>query len=91
MPNSPIVADTLGWAYYKLGVPQSAIAALEESVQKAPNNPTYEFHLGVAYLAAGRQVRAGQLLQQVLRHKPDATLEASAKNALVRISTAQPK
>ena len=47
MPDSLATADTLGWAYYKLGSFEPAIAQLEEAVRKAPANPLYRYHLGM--------------------------------------------
>jgi cellulose synthase operon protein C len=34
MPESPITADALGWAYYKLGSLDAALVQLKESAQK---------------------------------------------------------
>src|ERR1039458_7602559 len=45
MPRPPLAADTLGWAYYKLGSFDSAVAQLRESVKEAPNNAMFGFHL----------------------------------------------
>lgn len=82
MPNSPIAADTLGWAYYRLGSPDSAIAQLKESVQAAPNNPRYQYHLGMAYIAARRLELARQSLQQALKDDPKSSYAAASRTAL---------
>lgn len=73
---------------YKEGVPESAIASLEECVRKALNNATYEFHLGMAYLAGGRPARAMQVLNQSLQHHPNPADAAKAQEALNQISKA---
>ena len=67
MPNSPITADALGWAFYKLGSPASAITQLKESTGKAPNNPIYQYHLGMAYMASQRADLAAQALRLALK------------------------
>ena len=86
MPNSPNAADTLGWAYYKLGSPESAVAQLKECAQKNPTNPTYQFHLGMAYLAARQFGLAERSLQKALQDDPNFPDAASAKAALARLS-----
>ena len=55
MPDSPSATDTLGWAYYKGGLRESAVLTLEQCVEKAPKNPTYQFHLGMAWYIMGRE------------------------------------
>ena len=88
MPNSPETADTLGWAYYKLGSPESAVVQLKECAQKDPNNPTYQYHLGMAYMAARHFDLAQRSLQKALRDNPDFADAANARAALAKISKA---
>ena len=82
MPDSPITADALGWAYYKLGLIPSAVAQLKESSQKVPGNPIYQYHLGMAYLAARQFDQAGQSLRAALRTDPQFPYAAHARAAL---------
>ena len=54
MPESSNVADTLGWAFYQKGVYESAIGMFQEAIKlaaknKEKDNPTYHYHLGLAY------------------------------------------
>ena len=91
MPDSPGAADTLGWAYYKLGSPQSAVVHLRECARKAPTNPVYQYHLGMAYMAAGHVDSAKQSLQQALRDNPDFAYAAMARATLDRISQRPPQ
>jgi tetratricopeptide (TPR) repeat protein len=86
MPASSAATDTLGWAYYKLGSTKAAIAQLTESVQKAPHNPGYQYHLGMAYLADGRLDLAGQSLQRALTSDPHFPNSTSARAALDTVS-----
>jgi tetratricopeptide (TPR) repeat protein len=86
LPDSPIVSDTIGWAYYKLRSPEAAVTQLSESVRKAPGNPTYHYHLGMAYIAAGRLSNAAWSLQQALSARPDFPEAVSAKKALHQIA-----
>jgi uncharacterized protein HemY len=65
-PDDPNVNDTLGWVYYRQGLYNSAIPALESAVAKNPQNAAFQFHLGMAYLAAGQKSQAHTSLQAAL-------------------------
>jgi len=86
LPDSPITADALGWAYYKLGSFGPAVAQLKESSEKAPDNPIYRYHLGMAYIATRRFDLAGQSLRAALRTDPHFPYAANAQGALEQIS-----
>ena len=85
LPDSANVADTLGWAFYKLGSAESAVAQLKESVQKAPRNPVYQYHLGMAYVQTGDWERAKSTLHRALALKADFDGAADARKALTLI------
>ena len=85
LPNSPVTSDALGWAYYRLGSPESAIAQLKDSVQKVPNNPVFQYHLGMAYLASGHRDSAQKSLQAALKDNPNFLYAASARASLDKI------
>jgi len=65
LPQSPHAADTLGWAYYKAGMMDSAIPQFKQCLQATPDNPACRYHLGMAYLAAGNSSAAERILRQV--------------------------
>jgi len=81
MPDSPLAADTLGWAYYKLGSAEPAITELEEGVQKVPNNPpsniTWDGLSGRRPFGIGREA-----LQKALKDNPKFAQAADATAAL---------
>jgi tetratricopeptide (TPR) repeat protein len=85
MPDSPITADTLGWAYYKLGSLDAALMQLKESARKVPSNPIYHYHLGVAFKAAGQFDPARQSLRAALQTDPHFPFAADARMALEQI------
>ena len=70
LPNLPNTADTLAWAYYHKGVYSSAIDLLKEAVQMVPENATYHYHLGMAYLKNHDPAKAKQHLSRSLELKP---------------------
>jgi Tfp pilus assembly protein PilF len=71
LPDNPDVHDTIGWVYYKQERPGLAIPAFERSIEKAPANPLYHYHLALAYAKAGDTAKALQSAQQALKLKPD--------------------
>jgi cellulose synthase operon protein C len=91
LPESAAVADTFGWALYKSRSYGLAITQLSEGVKKAPGNPEFLYHLGMAYLAANRFEPAAQSLQRALSDNPNFADAVSAKAALDAIAKRQPK
>jgi tetratricopeptide (TPR) repeat protein len=57
-PEDPSIADTLGWILVKKNLGQSALPYLKECVAKNPEKAVYHFHLGMAYLLAGKKGEA---------------------------------
>lgn len=86
LPDSPLVADTLGWTDYKLGSYVSAITQLTFSTQKVPGNPEYQYHLGMAYLGASRLDLAARSLERALRSGSTFGDAANARAALDTIA-----
>jgi predicted Zn-dependent protease len=64
------VQDTIGMIYYKKELPALAIPAFERSIEKAPTNPAYHYHLAMALAKAGEPQRAREAAQQAIRLKP---------------------
>ncbi|HMI95038.1 MAG TPA: tetratricopeptide repeat protein [Micropepsaceae bacterium] len=71
-PLDGFIADSVGWAYYRLGRYQDATRALEEAVQLAPGAPDVNDHLGDAYWRVGRKIDARFQWQHALQLNPDA-------------------
>jgi Flp pilus assembly protein TadD len=86
LPDNAEVNDTLGWAYYRKGLPSLAIAPLRASVAKEPNRPDLLAHLGLAYAKNGQRVEAVNTLRKALasgQNFPDAK---EANDALTELS-----
>ena len=86
MPDSPLTADTLGWAYYKMGSYDSAVALLRESIKGAPHNAMFEYHLGLAYLADHQNDAARRTLQQSIQDDPRSPFVAEIKKTLQKLA-----
>jgi len=92
LPDSPDVADTLGWIYYHKGAYKSAIGLLQEAIQlaeksKIPENPDFHYHLGLAYVKTDQFVLARQHLERVLKIKPDYVDGANVRKQLARLQS----
>jgi tetratricopeptide (TPR) repeat protein len=71
LPDNPDVQDTIGWVYYKQELPGLAIPAFERSIERAPDNPLYHYHLALAHAKGGDAAKARQSAQQALKLRPD--------------------
>ena len=81
-PEEPQVLDTLGWVHYKRNQPQQAIPFFQQSVQKSPNNAEFHYHLGLAILKTGDNVKGRASLQRALDLKPSDAVAAEIRRAL---------
>jgi tetratricopeptide (TPR) repeat protein len=76
MPESPIVADTLGWIYYQKGAYPLAINYLEEALKlqeksKLPDSPDIHYHLGMTYEKTEQPALARHHFEQALKIYPN--------------------
>jgi tetratricopeptide (TPR) repeat protein len=86
MPVNWEVDDTLGFVFYKKGLPDLAIPPLLSCVQKAPKESTCHFHLGLTYAKAGTKDKATASLETALALQPafDGADEARATLASLK-------
>jgi Flp pilus assembly protein TadD len=87
LPDSPVVADTLGWIYYQKGAYTSAVGLLEESVKlreknNFPDNADVHYHLGLAYAKTDQRRLAREQLERVLKIDPNYGAAADVKKEL---------
>ncbi len=72
-PNDGYIVDSLGWAYYRMGDFENAVAELERAVEIRPGDPTINDHLGDAYWRVGRKIEARYQWERSLDMDPDLT------------------
>jgi tetratricopeptide (TPR) repeat protein len=89
MPDSPNAADTLGCAFYKIGVFDSAVTLLQEATKKAPKNPTYFYHLGLASQKTKKLELAKGSFQRVLQLDPKFPHAEEIRQALAELDVAK--
>jgi tetratricopeptide (TPR) repeat protein len=82
LPDDPDVDDTLAWVYVKKDLASMAISPLERSIGADPNNPTYKYHLGVAYMKIGQNVKAKRAFEEALELNANFAEAADARKAL---------
>jgi tetratricopeptide (TPR) repeat protein len=71
-PDAAYIADSLGWAYFKLGRIEEAIAQLERALRLEPNDPVILEHMGDAYLVHNNPDKALQCYKKALENKPES-------------------
>jgi Tfp pilus assembly protein PilF len=82
LPNSAEVDDTLGWVYYKKGLPALAMPAFERAAQAAPKRANYQYHLGLAHAGMGQKAQAKVAFDAALKINPALPGAAEALEAL---------
>ena len=85
LPQSPEVADTLGWIYIKKRLTPNAIEIYNDLVAKQPANSTYRYHLGMALLQRGDKPQARKELETALRNKPSPVEAGKIKELLSKL------
>jgi tetratricopeptide (TPR) repeat protein len=76
MPDDGAIADSLGWALYRLGRYEEAVGPMEHAVARMPVDPLINDHLGDVYWAVGREREAVFQWRRALSFKPETEAEA---------------
>ncbi len=84
-PNDPNVSDTLGLIYIRKKLTGQAVEVLRNVVTRAPENPGFHLHLGMALYDAGEKQLAKKELEAALRHKPSGAEETKIKELAAKI------
>ncbi len=80
----PHFRDTLGWIEYRLGNYDAAVSNLRAAATRMPGAPVFRYHLGMAYMKAGRIEAARAELQKAIELGAEAPFDqmAAAQEAL---------
>jgi tetratricopeptide (TPR) repeat protein len=70
-PNDGHILDSIGWAFYRLGLYDQAITYIEKAAELEPANAVISNHLGDAYWFVGRKNEAGFQWNHVLTMKDE--------------------
>lgn len=82
--DNPQVTDTIGWAYYKKGIYETARDYLKQSVEKDRKNATFQFQLGMAEWKLGNQEESRRDLLSSVTMDPKSPQADLARAALAR-------
>ncbi|MGE5053345.1 MAG: tetratricopeptide repeat protein [Acidobacteriota bacterium] len=86
MPDSASAADTLAWVYYQKGLYDLAADLLQESLEKAPDNATYHYHLGMVYQKQNNKAASRKHLRRALQLNPNYPAAGQIRQALSQMS-----
>ncbi len=85
-PFDGYIADSVGWAYYKLGRYEDAVTTLQSAVLLVPGDPTINDHYGDALWRVGRRIDARFQWNHALTFgaegKDRASIETKLKDGL---------
>jgi Flp pilus assembly protein TadD len=81
-PNQGYIIDSLGWAHYRRGDYEEAVAALEKAAELEPADAVITGHLGDAYWRAGRRTEADFEWRRALQLGPDASQTVELRRKL---------
>ena len=84
-PEMNSVNDTLAWIQYKKGNYQVSVSFAEDAVRRAPDNPNFRYHLGMALSGAGDKDRARTELQKALSLNLKGADAADAQKTLASL------
>lgn len=84
-PGNLQIDDTLGWIYVKKNLTDNALVIFRDLVKKQPGNPTFRYHLGIAYAQRGDAVRAKEELGAALKASPTTKEAEEIRKALSRL------
>ena len=85
--NDASVGDTFGWVLYKRGDYQQALPILQESAQKADDNPVIQFHLGMTAYMMGQTDLARAAFKKAASAPKDFPDKDESKRRLVLLES----
>ena len=83
-PDSGAIADSLGWAYYRLGRYEDAEAAMEIAVKLLPVDPILSDHYGDVLWMVGRNREARFQWRRALSYGPEEGEAVRIRDKLAR-------
>jgi tetratricopeptide (TPR) repeat protein len=66
LPDSPVIADTLGWILVEQGTTRRGLELLQMAGTKDPKNTEVQYHLAAALAKSGEKVQARKILEPLL-------------------------
>jgi cellulose synthase operon protein C len=89
-PDSPAVADTLGWILVQSGALAEGLPQLARASEKDPRNGDMQYHYAAALAKAGKPAESKTRLQALLGGKAEFGSRKDAEQLLNQLNKAQP-
>jgi Flp pilus assembly protein TadD len=86
LPNSPDIADTLGWIYLQKNLGRDAISIFRPLVEQEPRNASFHYHFGLALLQTGDKEGAAREFNLALQNNPPKDDENKIKALLMGLA-----
>ena len=83
-PDSAHIIDSLAWAYFKLGHYEEALDNMERALERMPQDPVLNSHMGDIYWVLGREREAAYQWKRALMFEPDTGLLEELQTKLVQ-------
>jgi tetratricopeptide (TPR) repeat protein len=84
-PNNPYVEDTLAWILYKQGHLKKARSTMEVVLNRNPDNPIFNYHMGTILEESGMRSAAVEKLSLALASKENFDERDDARELLDRL------
>lgn len=84
VPNNPLITDTLGWEYVRLGKYDEGVPLLE-TASKNTNVPSVKYHYAYALHKSGNNERAKYILENILKDGKKFPEQDQAKDLLKKL------
>jgi tetratricopeptide (TPR) repeat protein len=68
-PSDPLMKDTLGWLYYRVGDYEKALTALTQALENAPDKPELNYHMGMILYKKDQMTQAKKHLEKAVNTK----------------------
>jgi tetratricopeptide (TPR) repeat protein len=85
--NNPMHLDTLGWIYLKKNQVDLALPLIKRAAEKAPDDPSINYHLAQVYHAKADNDAARRHVEKALASERGFSERDAAKNLLLSIET----
>jgi tetratricopeptide (TPR) repeat protein len=84
--RDPVLLDTLGWVYHKMGREEDALNILERALSSLPNQETINYHIGMVYYKKGQFPEAKKYLNKAVQLRKPFSGEEDAKKVLSQLN-----
>lgn len=84
--RDPVLLDTLGWVYHKMGREEDALVVLGRALGSLPNQETINYHMGMVYYKKGQFQEAKKFLTKAVQVRKPFFGEEDAKKVLSQLN-----